>query len=63
MRWFVALLALAAFAPGCRVGPDYARPALDVPERYREPDPAVNPDLSIGRDWWELFGDPALSLQ
>jgi multidrug efflux system outer membrane protein len=56
----LAGLALAALAAGCLVGPDYRRPELDVPERYREPDPAVSPGPPAGRDWWELFGDPAL---
>ena len=42
-----------------RVGPDYERPATEVPERFRgqdSNDPASLADLP----WWDVFDDPVL---
>lgn len=52
------LAPLLAVAASCTVGPDYQRPAVDVPERWRggEKDTASLADL----DWWALFDDPVL---
>lgn len=44
---------------GCMVGPDYVRPAVDVPAAWRI-DEAQARDVS-GTAWWEQFGDPALN--
>src|SRR6516164_3432790 len=53
-------LLLAVILAGCKVGPDYKRPALDVPGNFRNaPEkPATNSlaDLS----WYELFPDENL---
>lgn len=46
---------------GCAVGPDYRRPAPDLPAQW-----SVRPagELADIRDWWVQFDDPALlSLQ
>lgn len=53
------LLVLSLALAGCMIGPDYVRPALDVP-------PAWRIDTSDARDasgaaWWEQFGDPVLN--
>jgi len=52
-----ALLTLAS----CTVGPDYERPALEMPEGYKSatPEEAKAPGLDPG--WWKLFGDPLLT--
>jgi len=53
---------LAAFpflALGCKLGPDYERPAVPVPEEWRELGPAEQASLA-NTPWWELFQDPAL---
>ncbi len=52
------LWAGAGFA-GCTLGEPYSRPALELPEKWRT-------DISEMRrtarpEWWEIFGDPALS--
>lgn len=47
-----AVLALA----GCAVGPDYERPAMDLPEKLDESKASV-PALER---WWTVFGDPVL---
>ena len=51
-RGLVAL-ALALAVAGCTVGPDYVRPALDLPA-----DGAAVPKLAD--DWWRQFRDPEL---
>jgi multidrug efflux system outer membrane protein len=53
------LLLTLAFLPGCAMGPNYQRPALNVPVSYRfAHSQATN---SFGDlPWWELFKDPQL---
>ena len=45
---------------GCMVGPDYQRPAVDMPAAYLEP-AATDPSIA-NLPWWELFNDPNLVL-
>jgi outer membrane protein, multidrug efflux system len=55
MSRFLLLLLIA----GCTtVGPDYRRPAMDLPAQY--PAQSSQSDSSIPADWWQLYGDPAL---
>ena len=49
------LLLLSACAP---IGPNYQRPALDLPADY--PESAASQAPGIAADWWKLFGDPLL---
>jgi len=55
----ILLLAIVAGLVGCAVGPNYQRPVVDMPARYRfAPTEATN---SLGDlPWWEVFRDPAL---
>jgi multidrug efflux system outer membrane protein len=48
----------AAFLSGCVVGPDYVRPEVATPEKWRV-DYAQAADVANTR-WWEQFGDPVL---
>jgi len=52
-------LLLALSLSGCMVGPDYVRPAIDVPAAWRI-DEGEARDLS-GTAWWEQFDDPVLN--
>ena len=45
---------------GCMVGPDYKRPALDIPGAFSEPDVASAP-MSVPKDWWKLYHDETLN--
>ena len=54
-----AVLAAACLVAGCAVGPDYTRPALDVPSGWRM-GPAEAGEISNAA-WWEGFRDPALT--
>ena len=59
--WCVLALALV----GCAVGPDYLRPDAAVSDAYKE---ATGWKVAEPRDeasrgnWWEIFGDPQLSV-
>jgi NodT family efflux transporter outer membrane factor (OMF) lipoprotein len=60
-------LALAGFATintACTVlGPDYARPTIDVPTAYKEAPGLTTPqarDASTDGRWWGLYGDAQL---
>src|SRR3546814_19978983 len=63
----LTLLTLAA----CAVGPDYQRPAVDTPTKFKEaylsPEQAkkwtvAHPPESMDRgQWWTIFGDPTLN--
>ena len=53
-------LALGALMVSCLVGPDYKRPAIDVPGAYKSAagQEAAQPGLDLA--WWKLFKDPDL---
>ena len=54
-------LAFASLA-GCALGPDYHRPAVEVPGAYRDVAPAGSSQgTSLGDSgWWEVYSDPQL---
>lgn len=62
----------AVFLSGCRVGPNYQRPAAPAPPAFKEQGPAsfgadngwktAQPnDAALKGDWWTLFDDPQLN--
>ena len=65
-------LAVALCLGGCAVGPDYARPPLDLPGRYTAtppvaeegegvPLPRLSPGLDIPAQWWAAFRNEPLN--
>lgn len=59
----ISIAAFAAVLAACSSGPDYVRPALELPAAYKEAGPwktaqprAADADMA----WWEVFGDPDL---
>lgn len=59
----ISILILAGLLGGCAVGPDYARPAMDVPSAFKESKgwKAAEPrDDELGGRWWEIYNDPLL---
>jgi multidrug efflux system outer membrane protein len=66
--FLLLLLALSVVVTGCAVGPNYKRPATNVPATYRQPieedtvnQPSQNPATSLGDEkWWEVFQDKEL---
>lgn len=54
----------AACLTACAVGPDYHKPAAQVPEQWQPIapwQPAVPEDAQLKDKWWELFLDPVLN--
>jgi multidrug efflux system outer membrane protein len=60
MTRFAALIltAAAVVVTGCTVGPDYTRPSVETPEKWRI-DATEASDLADGA-WWQQFQDPVL---
>jgi NodT family efflux transporter outer membrane factor (OMF) lipoprotein len=59
----LSALSMLLFA-GCTVGPNYKRPAAEVPATYKETGdwkPAQPNEQNLGGNWWELFQDPQLN--
>jgi multidrug efflux system outer membrane protein len=57
--FIVAVLLLAVCA--CKVGPNYQRPALNVPDQYRSaPSPEPPGDQFGQMKWWTVFQDETL---
>jgi NodT family efflux transporter outer membrane factor (OMF) lipoprotein len=57
--------ALATLLAGCAVGPDYKRPAAEIPASYKEAAPgwkvAEPSDQHDRGDWWTIYEDPQLN--
>lgn len=59
----LACAAAALALAGCAVGPDYVRPAMDIPAAYKESGPwksAAPSSIDAHGDWWKAYGDPTL---
>ena len=59
------VLLLAGLLGGCSAGPDYKRPALDLPQNWSTGQQAARPAAAkpvngIGGQWWDLYADPVL---
>jgi multidrug efflux system outer membrane protein len=57
------LVAAALAAGGCAVGPDYTRPAADLPVTWKLEAPwrtGAPADAADKGAWWKAFGDPQL---
>jgi NodT family efflux transporter outer membrane factor (OMF) lipoprotein len=57
--------AVATLLAGCVVGPDYKRPAAEVPASFKEAAPgwkvAEPADQQDRGDWWTIYEDPQLN--
>jgi outer membrane protein, multidrug efflux system len=63
-RLFVVATLLCACINGCKVGPNYRRPAVQVPGSFRDlsKDPQAQAQAASYADlpWWQVFQDPQL---
>lgn len=59
MRRYLPTLMLVVLVTGCKVGPDYRRPALDTPANWRFAEAQARQVVDTA--WWEQFGDPVLN--
>jgi len=64
-----AVLIAAGWAAGCTVGPNYQRPAVQIPQNFRAPAPSDTPGVPLPAPqatsladlkWWEVFRDDKL---
>ncbi|MFN9212643.1 MAG: efflux transporter outer membrane subunit [Betaproteobacteria bacterium] len=53
------LLCASALLAACTVGPDYRRPEVEVPQKWRIEYPSAANVANTA--WWEQFGDPVLN--
>ncbi|MDP9044105.1 MAG: efflux transporter outer membrane subunit, partial [Pseudomonadota bacterium] len=63
-RWTLPVAAAVALAAGCSVGPDYVRPAVEVPGAYKDTGTwktAEPGSVDSGQPWWEAYADPTLN--
>src|SRR3981189_1506975 len=58
----ITVLIAAGWVTGCTLGPNYRRPAVQVPQTFRAPDPLPAPQAESLADlkWWEVFKDEKL---
>jgi outer membrane protein, multidrug efflux system len=59
MRKVIVFLFFALLVSGCMMGPNYQRPAVDAPEKWRFEEKEVK-DI-VNTKWWEQFNDPVLN--
>src|SRR6201984_3823397 len=59
----LGILAVLVLEAGCTMGPKYKRPAVNVPQEYRTPEPQLATQASsLGNEqWWQLYQDPVLT--
>src|ERR1700722_18595174 len=57
------ILAVLVLEAGCMMGPKYKRPAVNVPQEYRTPEPQqATQASSLGNEqWWQFYQDPVLT--
>jgi multidrug efflux system outer membrane protein len=58
MRTYALLAVVAVGAAGCTVGPDYVRPDVNTPAKWRID--YVDAADAADTKWWQQFGDPVL---
>jgi len=59
----LGILAVLVLEAACMMGPKYKRPAVNVPQEYRTPEPQLATQASsLGNEqWWQLYQDPVLT--
>ena len=54
----IATVGVVLLLAGCILGPDYKRPVVESPEKYRFA--PAEAEALVNLKWWELFKDPVL---
>lgn len=58
-KWTILVMSTLVLA-GCAVGPNYQRPAMDLPETWPDTALIVPEEAAEWRAWWTRFEDPVL---
>jgi NodT family efflux transporter outer membrane factor (OMF) lipoprotein len=58
--WYRLPVLLGLGLSGCLVGPNYKRPPVNLPDQYRNAQPAASPESVADKKWSELFQDETL---
>src|SRR5437867_9525019 len=53
--------AAALLLPGCAVGPNYKRPAINSPTHFRNASTEASTNTVADLQWWELYKDETLN--
>jgi NodT family efflux transporter outer membrane factor (OMF) lipoprotein len=59
--YLTALCCVCGFYAGCTVGPDYAKPALELPEGWTEQEQKTAVSDDVLKTWWTVLNDPLLN--
>jgi multidrug efflux system outer membrane protein len=61
MNKLISIVTLTSilFLTGCMLGPDFQKPVVDTPEKFRFSDEEAEEVVNL--KWWELFNDPVLN--
>src|SRR5690242_11497080 len=61
--WTAAIL-VAVLVAGCKVGPNYRKPVVQIPTAYRDLSENKQAEAQVSSyadlPWWQVFGDPQL---
>ena len=60
----ILILFLSLLPSACRVGPDYEKPSMEVPEKWENAPPQdknKNRDILSEVVWWKNYNDPILT--
>lgn len=63
--WWVGALVATLLQGGCAIGPDYQRPAVNLPQQFpgqAEENHSENVTTDVSTKWWLLFDDAELTL-
>jgi NodT family efflux transporter outer membrane factor (OMF) lipoprotein len=64
LRWFCSVM-VSLMVAGCAVGPNYKKPAIDVPVSFKEgvewQRANANPQASLSSTWWRDYHDDTLT--
>src|SRR6185503_16794117 len=52
---------VALLLPGCAVGPNYKRPAINSPTHFRNASTEASANTLADLQWWELYKDETLN--
>src|SRR5246127_5558044 len=58
----ISIVIAVGFCSSCTVGPNYRRPAVQVPQTFHAPEPLPDAQAASFADlkWWEVFRDEEL---